>query len=156
MDKIIELYKQGETLENISELLNLNIEKLKEMLSDYKKSCRYMRNYIPEFKQLLLQRHNSGFTLQTIGEEMQMDMKIVSKYIKSIGGKVKKKGRPIKRNEYEVIEWQRFDQCPDCESKNVNEVNTIEVNNSYCMDCGTEWYKTHKKQIRKVIWEFVS
>jgi formate dehydrogenase maturation protein FdhE len=66
-----------------------------------------------------------------------------------------------RRSKYTEIKWDSFDVCPKCKSSQVNDVANYqdgkehEDKNSYCLDCGTEWFSVRGKAFL-VNWEYMN
>lgn len=161
MNKIVELYADGYELVEITEELNCSNEEILNAIVEYKDSCKLTRGkssftFNEDFKDLLVNRYQSGFSLYSISQELNLSTSTVSKYLKSAGVDTKKRDN----KDYEVIDWNHFDQCPTCKSKsfvrtigshNQDEPKTKPRKHSFCFSCETEWYR-EEKQTRKVLW----
>lgn len=152
--KTIEMYADGYELMEIAEECLLNNEKdvIEDMaafkeLSKIARGKRFMFN--SDFKDIIIRRAQSGFSLYSISQDLSISTSMVDKYLKEAGveaaGKYKKPSK-----DYKVIEnWDDFDCCPKCnrettvrhlDYRSPEDKQNRKASHSFCSGCNTEWY----------------
>lgn len=179
MNKTVEMYNDGYELDEIMDEMNLNdVNEVLEEINKFKEESKIARGtksftFTTEFKQLLVNRYQAGFSLYSIFKEFDLSSSTVSKYLQQAGIDTTKQDN----KRYEVIDWNDFESCPDCKShrhvRNVGLHNQDEAKgqtptHSFCTSCNTEWYaealrdKVKGKfqivgyETRKVLWHSVN
>lgn len=160
MNDLIELYMEGLPLGTIAEELALDdVDTVIESLRGMKKKSENGRDYVQEFKEMVVERVVSGAKKGQVTKELGIAYRTINKYLEEFNAYVPKNKQEDEDNMYKEIEWSSFHICPDCQSMNVNDLNIykqegLDLNNSYCLECGTEWLEREGKTY-KVLWEFV-
>ena len=148
--KVIEMYREGNKLEYIIESLNITYKKVKQILINFKESNRHKRTFTDEFKKIIAERDMNGISRRQISLELEINANTIKKACEKFGQTFKE--RASSDNEFTRIDGE-FDmsECVSCKSKNVNEVDD---NTIYCMDCGSE-FVFKKGYVLKVNWEYL-
>lgn len=155
-EKVMELYKNGYELDNIALDLSIGVDNIKEYLLCYKDKNMPKRRFNNEMKQTMIERYGSGVAATQIEREFKLGKNSLTRILKQLG-LFELRGKSL---EYKVITYDSFEVCPECSSRKVNDVNShlamenrIDLSpNSYCRDCGTEWYMDDGK-VKQVIFE---
>lgn len=169
MSKTVEMYADGYLISDImDELLFDTEEEVINELLKFKYESRISSstkrlNLNDEFKDVIVRRYESGFSIYSISKDLHMGKSTIHGILKKAGVTIHQKGN--ERSKYYVkIDWDRFDCCPNCNSKkdvrflglhHESEYKNGIQNHSYCLNCGTEWYKTGK-EVRKILWHEIS
>jgi transposase-like protein len=165
LNKTVEMYNDGYELEEITEEIHLTVVEIIETLKKFTGDNKIVRGtktftFTNDFRQLLINRYQSGFSLYSIANELGISTSTVSKYLKRAGIDTKKKDN----KRYEVLDWDNFEQCPTCKSKrnvrnlglhNQEVANNEKPTHSLCLSCNTEWYK-EEGETRKVLWQVIN
>lgn len=160
MNDLVELYMDGLTLEDISDELDFyDNDEVVSALRKLKRKDSNGRDYIHEFKEMVVERILSGVKKGQVSKELGIAYRTINKYLEEFNTYIPKNRKEDEGNMYQEIDWNSFSVCPDCNNTHVNDLNIykqegIELNNSYCLDCGTEWLERDGKTY-KVLWEFV-
>lgn len=169
------MYADGYELIEIVEENNLSSEaEVIEDIQAFKELSKVIRGtkrftFNTTFKELIIDRYQSGFSTNVIANEIGLGRTTVSKYLKEAGINCSK----VKNTPYEVIEnWDDFDCCPKCNKThtvrqlglhNQDDTNDNKQKSAYCSSCYTEWYQevigTFQGEpvfeTRKVVWHTV-
>lgn len=167
------MYADGYELVEIMEECNLNNESdVLEDINSFKELSRIARTFNTNFKEVLVNRFLSGYSLYMIAKELKLSTSTVSKYVKEAGIDTKK----ADTKSYTVIEnWDDFECCPTCNRErtvrqlglhNQEEAHGEAPTHSFCSACNTEWYQENivtmvddeeviTKETRKVLWHTV-
>ena len=149
-DKILQAYRNGSDLGYIVESFNVTHKQIKKILISYKEQNHVKRTFTEEFKKLIAERDMNGVARRQIANELDINVNTVKKACEQFGQSFKE--RASSENEFTKIEGEfSKDSCPSCSSKNVNEV---EEDTIYCMDCGNEFI-IKEDHILKVNWEYI-
>lgn len=165
MNKIVEMYNDGHELFEIVGELDLDVSEILESLRQFVEGSKKnpeakSSSFKTEFKELLVSRYQSGYSLYAISKELNISTSTVSKYLKQAGIDTTKQDN----KRYDVLDWDDFETCPCCKSKrNVrnlglhNQENTKdgEYQHSFCVPCNNEWYK-ESGETRKVLWGLIN
>lgn len=159
LDLVVELYIEGHSIDTIAEELITTNDEVLRRLRLYKQKDTNGKDYIQSFKEIVVERVMTGAKKVSISRDLGIAYKTISKYIEEFNVDVPKSKKDQEEFMFEEIEWELFNICPTCDSKKVNDLNIykdegIDLKNSYCLDCGTEWLEKGKKVFR-VVWEFV-
>lgn len=145
-DDIIKLYREGKELDEIIVCLNTTYKIVRQALFDFKQMNYKGRIFLDEFKEVVYDRHKNGISKRKIANELEISQNTVRNFIRKIDGE-----EPT-LDMYEKIEGN-FDKskCPLCNSTNVN---NVDENIIYCMDCGNE-FEFYNGYVLKVKWEYI-
>jgi hypothetical protein len=168
LPNILDLYREGYEMIEICEECRLAEEDIIRELQIFKESSMIMLGktgtrfkFNDEFKSLIVDRYlncdvSSSYA---ISQDLNVRINTITKYLEQAG--IERNKGNSKPTSYEVIEWDNFYRCPDCEStKNVrrlsihNQESKEEENHSFCTSCNTEWYK-EDGETRKVFWGMI-
>lgn len=148
--KVIEMYRDGNRLENIAESLNITYKKVKQILINFKENNKYKRTFTDDFKKVIAERDMNGISRRQISLELEINVNTVKKACEKFGQTFKE--RTASNNEFTRIDGVfSLSECPLCNSADVNEVDD---NTIYCMDCGNEFI-IKKNHALKVNWEYL-
>jgi orotate phosphoribosyltransferase-like protein len=159
MTDIIDLYMDGLTIEDICGELSLNKESVLALLRETKRKDINGKDYTHEFKGIVIERILCGFKKGQVAKELGIAYRTINKYLQEFDITIPKNRKEIEKEMFVKIDWDDFTVCPECKSKNVNDLNlhrydNNNIKNSYCIDCGTEWLEK-SDGVYKVLWEFV-
>ena len=163
MDKVVRLYSDGESLDDIC--FEMNYENVQEVIDELKLFIEWSKILLgngkrflfkDDIKTMVAERFLNGNSIYSISKDLSLPSSTVSNFIKSKGISTKR------RFKYKNINWNDFDKCPTCKSeKGVRrlglhniDLNIENVHHSFCIKCNTEWYKEDSK-VRKVNWEMI-
>ena len=163
MSRLIRLYAEGESLEDIA--FEVALETNDEVKEELKRFIEGSKSYIgngkrhlfnEQVKDVIAERYVNGYSIYAIVEETDLPISTVSNFIKSRNISTKR------RFQYEKLKWNNFDCCPTCKStRNVRRLGVhnlqssdANTNQAFCTKCNTEWYK-EGGQMRKVNWEMI-
>lgn len=180
------MYAEGITIKEIAAKTNLTEEDVHNHILEYKRTQTMDKRgkYNYKLAEIITKRWLSGYTINQIKTEIQINHVTASRLIRECGYKDyisrgrkwnnvdKKKQKALEESkeifesigdELTKINWKSFDQCPTCKStKRINKVNLTRSSdykgrsqNSYCVECGTEWLERNNK-VYKVNWEYIS
>lgn len=168
-EHILTVYGYGYDIDAIAYDVDQDEEDVLKFLKGFKKRNTLKgRHYSDKLKSLIIGRFQSGITPFAIEKELGMAKGVAKRLLQKEGYEIPKTrgGRKSKRD-YAVIECDSFLKCPDCGSEEVTDLNncdwdeeTENTNNkktkphSYCVDCGTEWYKEGSK-VHKVLFHLI-
>lgn len=152
---LIKFYRYGYDLDVIAEDLGTTVEDVKEELINFKKRNIVKRRFNDYLKGVMIDRYLSGIAVTAI----EMELKLGRQSLARILNKLNIKRANDNDNEYKEINHESFNICPDCNSNHVNDVSewfidewhTTNSDNSYCLDCGTEWFKDDNGVVKKVL-----
>jgi orotate phosphoribosyltransferase-like protein len=153
MNQLTELYMDGVSIEEIAEELGLsNSDEVTFLLRQMK--VKNGTDYIHEFKEMVVERIVSGSKKGEIVKDLKVAYRTINKYLEEFNVEYDRS-----ENKFSQIKWNKFDTCPTCMSLHINDLNTNKeesdnTKNSYCLDCGTEWFQKGKR-VYKVLWEYV-
>ncbi|ARC72606.1 MULTISPECIES: hypothetical protein [Bacillus] len=170
LDHVLTVYCYGYDINSIAYDVDKSEEEVLKMLQQFKKENTVSgRHYSDGLRSLIIDRFKNGVTPFIIEKELGMGKGVAKRLIQKEGYEIPKTSggrRSIKA--YTVIQHDNFLKCPDCGSERVNDLNNCywdeELDaegscgkgnkktkpHSYCVDCGTEWYKEGSK-VRKVL-----
>ena len=153
MDKnyLLLMYNRGDDLENMMYELDASKEEIYSTLKSYKEECTINRRLNDEIKEMIVQRFvNSDGEISPFMLDQELGMGTMSaKRILKSAGVIDNSYKRVNNSEKEYNVINHDDQCPDCQSDRVKSVST-EIKNSYCRDCGTEWYEVVNKGVSEV------
>ena len=148
---IEQYYTDGLSINSISNRLGLEESTVIEALRSFK--VKEGRGYSHQFKEIVVDRLIAVGSKGQVKEELDVAYKTMSKYLEEFNIEL----TFDKSMMYTKIDWHRFDMCPDCGTRDVNDLNIYKEDNikhSYCVECGTEWQKAGKSIVR-VNFEYV-
>lgn len=165
MNRTVEMYADGYEFNEIIEELNCSDENILQEINIFKEEARIYRGkksstFNADFKELLVNRYQSGYSIYSISKDFSLSTSTVHKYLKQAGIDTKK----ADNKKYDVLNWDRFEVCPTCNSTrsvrniglhNQEEAHGEKPTHSFCSSCNTEWYK-EGSEIRKVRWYAVN
>jgi orotate phosphoribosyltransferase-like protein len=159
MNDLVNLYTDGLTIKDIGEELWWDEESVLFLLRQMKKKDTNGKNYVYEFKEMVVERIQSGVIKGQVTKELGIAYRTINKYLDEFNVEIPKNKQEQENNMFSEIDWKDFSICPECKGKHVNDLNLyredgVNQRNSYCLDCGTEWLEKWGK-VYKVLWEFV-
>jgi transposase-like protein len=152
-EKVIQAYADGSTLETIAESFKISMRLVKGILLKYKEDNRLKRTFTNDFKKVIAERDINGVARSTIAEELDINVSTVKKACEKFGQAIKEKA--TSEQAYTLIEGVHdLKVCPTCQSKKVNEIDSISDNVNttgiYCKDCGDEHFIITRTETQKV------
>jgi hypothetical protein len=154
----IELYAEGVAIDEIADELRMTSDDVTKHLRSYKIKEENGRDYIYIFKEFVVDRVLSRVPRGTICKELGIAYRTINKYLKEFEVEVPTSSVEQESEMYQEISWDDFNRCPDCGSIRVNHINLYSEatnDNSYCLDCGTEWVQMFDGRVCKILWDFV-
>jgi transposase-like protein len=150
-DRILSAYAEGSSIMLIAESYDMSNSEVKEVLQNYRQSCRTPRTFTDEFKKMVAERDMNGAARMEIARELGINVNTVKKACEELGQK--NKDRTDFDRLYTKIEGIfTKDKCYKCESTKLNDVD--DIGTTYCFKCGSE--VTYKEDHILVLnWEFV-
>lgn len=155
-DRIIELYRDGCTLEYLAKCLNIPSEVVENILIEYKENNRNKRGFNDDFKETIAMRDLNGISRRQISIELGVNIATVKKACEKFGQSIKNKDT-FENEHTKLDKFYDLSYCPKCHSKNVNKV---EENTIFCKECLSEFYNVideddniHETHI--INWEYI-
>lgn len=156
--KLIDLYKSGLSIKEISSQMEISEEEVLNGLREYRDSQKTKGRYTDEFMKLIAKRDCHEVLRKDIMSELGISRNFLSKAIEQFGFLKKMNGEDSE--EFYAKLDRNFDssKCPECKSKRVNHLNTlyngVPARGMYCISCGSEFVK-HDNNVYRVKWENV-
>jgi hypothetical protein len=160
---VMTVYGYGYDIDAIAYDVDKSEDEVLGMIQHFKDiNSKSGRKYSDELQSLIISRYNSGISVFMIEKELGVGKGVVKRLLLKQGIDVPKTKKQKNKETYAVINHQDFSICPDCNSRNVKDMNKLYIDegtdknskkkklkpHSYCFDCGTEWYQkgseTHK------------
>lgn len=155
-EDVLELYGEGALIEDIVEELNTSTSDVLEVLRSYRKEQKVKGVYTDELMKMIARRDCRNIQRKKIMEELDISRSLLIKAIEKYGFLDSVKKLDTEQFIKEIPENFEFIECPICQSKKINEIDTlyneITVKGVYCLDCGNEAFK-HRGNLYKVKWE---
>lgn len=157
-NKVLELYKSGVSIKEISSEVKASEDEILNILRNYKESQKQKGQYTEEFMKFVAKRDCHEVLRKDIMSELNISRSFLSRAIEQFGFLKKMNGEDSE--EFYSKFDKNFDssKCPECNSKKVNHLNTlyngVPAKGIYCISCGNEFVK-HENNIYKVKWENV-
>lgn len=141
--KVIQAYADGSTLELIAESFKISMRLVKGIILKFKEESRTKRTFTDEFKKVISERDINGVARSTIAEELDINVSTVKKACEKFGQAIKEKATSDQA--FTLVEGvHNLEVCPTCQSRKVNEIDSISDNVNttgiYCKDCGDEHF----------------
>lgn len=152
--RILDAYREGSDLGYIQQCFNLSEEEIRKVLINYKDRNHYKRTFTDDFKKLIAERDLNNVSRRQIISELSVSANTVKQACKQFGQLVKRYASS--ENEYTIVKGvHNLDCCPSCKNKRVNNVESIESQETvFCMNCHGEFFKL-KGNVYQVNWEYV-
>ena len=151
---ILKVYAYGYDVEFIAEDLDVSVEDILSFLRKFKTESKVNKRFTQEFKDIIGQRYMTGVSDFRIDQELSVGSQTSRRILKSIGLWDENRKRDLNKvDDFIVIDHKDFNTCPECSSKKITDLTDIRLN-SYCRDCGTEWYEdgpTGLEVVKKVL-----
>lgn len=148
------MYGHGVDFDEISDFYHTDAKALiKDAISESKQD----KEIKEELAKAVANKIEGGSSRAVIYDEIGFNHKRITNMMKEFGLSPKKpkgKGKHESIDDFSVlIDWDRMDKCPTCgaEGTKVRDVSTQAIEESFCMDCSTEWLKKGKR-IRQIVW----
>lgn len=153
---ILRLYEGGAPISVISDEFCKTEEEVCNILREYKKHQRVKGKYTNELMKVIARRDSNGVLRKKIMSELQISRSFLVKSIEEYGFLKKLELDDDEEFYKEVSHDYTFTECPECNSKKINEINTLyndfPVKGVYCLKCGNEFVK-RENHLFKVKWE---
>jgi len=134
LDRILESYSSGDSIQVISEMLGLSEDNVIEELLKYKDESRTKNTFNDEFKKIVAERDINGASRSDIARELNINANTVKKACVKFGQAIKEK--PSEESVYTRIDGEfTLDICPSCGSRKNNLVDEF---TTFCMSCDSE------------------
>ena len=138
---ILKVYAYGYDVEYIAEDLDVSTEDILSFLREFKVASKVNKRFTQEFKDIIGQRYMTGVSDFRIDQELSVGSQTSRRILKSIGLWDENRKRDLNKvDDFIVINHNDFNTCPKCASEKIADLTDI-CKNSYCKDCGTEWYE---------------
>jgi len=156
-ENVLQAYQDGSDVAYIIECFNITHEEFKKILLDYKEGNRHKRTFTKEFRQMVAERDINGVSRRQIASELEINFTTIKRACEEFGQAVKDKATSDQA--YTIVEGVKgLEVCPSCQSKSVNEINSIadNVNTTgiYCKNCGDEHF-TIGNDVYRVNFEYL-
>jgi len=164
-NKIVNFYTEGMSLARISRRTKTSLDYVKNLLEELKEDEDKL-NF------LVLERFLTLPNKREISKELDITVYRVNEILGDYKNVKIERGQVTKDEKESVkeIQWDDLDVCPSCLGEKVNRLSDTSYiykknrdnpmcdnrksEDSYCMDCGTEWFFKDGKMY-KVIWEYI-
>lgn len=156
LERVANYYGKGYTIVAIAEEMRLTEEIVVDYLKDYKNSQKHNRQYSEDMMMLVAKRDSHDFKRKDIMSELGISRNFLAKSIEKYGFIDKNRHGDGEEFYSKVHPGFEFSHCPKCESKDINEVETLydntPVRGIYCLSCGNEFAKRND-ELYIVKWE---